>query len=51
MGRLAISSGLFLFEGIGPGQLTGGVGPWPKAPIMPPFSLPGREILPGWEKE
>ena len=36
---------------IGSGILIEGVGPGPKAPTMPPFSLPGREILPVWEIE
>ena len=38
-------------EDIGLGRLTGGVGLGPNVPTMPPFSLPGREIILGWEKE
>ena len=45
------SSGPNPLEALGSGRLTGGVGPGPKVPTMPPFSLPGREIILGWEKE
>ena len=54
MGRLMpgpASFGPNPLEDIRSGWLTGGVGPQPKVPIMPPFSLSGREIIPGWEKE
>ena len=40
-----------LLEALGSGRLAKGVGPGPKVPIMPPFSLPGRKIIPGREKE
>ena len=45
------SSGPNPLEALGSGRLTGGVGPGPKVPTMPPFSLPGREIISDWEKE
>ena len=54
MGRLMPGPASFrpnLLEDIGSGWLTGGVEPGPKVPTMRPFSLPGREIIPGWEKE
>ena len=46
----SVSAGPNPLEAPRSGRLTGGVGPGPKVPIMPPFSLPGREIIPGWKK-
>ena len=43
------SSGPNPIEALDSGRQTGYLGP--KVPTMPPFSLPGREIIPGWEKE
>ena len=49
LGRLV--PGPNLVETLGSGRLAGGAGPGPKVPTMPPFSLPGRKIIPGREKE
>ena len=45
------SSGPNPLEALGSSRLTGGVGPEPKVPTMPPFSLSGREIISDLEKE
>ena len=42
------SSGPNPIEALESSWLIGCLGP--KVPTMPPFSLPGREIIPGWEK-
>ena len=49
LGRLV--PGLNPLETLGSGRLAGGAGPGLKVPTMPPFSLPGKKIIPGWEKE
>ena len=43
------NSGPNPIEALESGRLTGYLEP--KVPTMPPFSLPGREIIPDWEKE
>ena len=44
------SSGPNPLLALGSSRLTGYLGPGLKVPTMPPFSLSGREIIPGWEK-
>ena len=49
LGRLDLGSGLIGVLGLG--RLARGTEPRPMVPIMPPFFLPGRVIVPGWKKK
>ena len=46
----SVSAGPNPLEAPGSGRLTGGVGPGPKVPIMPPFSPAGEGDQPRLEK-
>ena len=49
LGRLTLGPGPV--EAIGLGRLAKGTELWPMVPTMPPFFLPGREIIPGRKKK